>query len=446
MIVSGGENVHPLEIEEWLVRHPGVDEAAVVGEADERLGQRVVAYVVGAAEADAGGARRALPRLADARALQAPARLPFRRRAAEERVGQAPAPHAAHDGGNHMTEYDGFRVARENDRGVATITLDVPEKFNRVSMGARDELARVFGELGGDDAVRVVVLRGAGDKAFTAGGDVGMFMERDAETLSHLHVNVAAPERCPKPVIAQLHGYCFGVGLELALACDFRVASDDAQLALPELTLGMIPGSGGASRLVKMIGVSRTKDVVMRGRRVPAAEAQAWGLLCEVVPRDELGAAVASLADELAARPALALRTAKRVIGTAQDAPLSVAMELGGPRLRAAARHARLRRGRLGVRREAEAAVRGPVSGESALRGRIGLLVAVALAALTLRPQLVGLGPVLPRAQDALGVSHSVASLLSAHPRDRHGRLRARGGAARRARRARSAPSRSRSR
>jgi 2-oxoglutaroyl-CoA hydrolase len=92
----------------------------------------------------------------------------------------------------------------------------------------------------------------------------------------------------------------------------------------------MIPGSGGASRLVKLVGAARTKDMVMRGRRVAAAEAQAWGLLCEVVPRDALGAAVASLADELAARPALALRTAKRVIGTAQDAPLSVAMESEG--------------------------------------------------------------------------------------------------------------------
>jgi 2-oxoglutaroyl-CoA hydrolase len=229
-----------------------------------------------------------------------------------------------------MSEYDGFRVAREIDRGVATITLDVPEKFNRISMDARDELAGVFGELGREDAVRVIVVRGAGDKAFTAGGDIAMFMERDADALSHLHVNVAAPERCPKPVIAQLHGYCFGVGLELALACDFRVASDDVQLALPEITLGMIPGSGGASRLVKMIGVARTKDMVMRGRRVSAAEAHAWGLLCEVVPGAALGAAVARLADELAARPALALRTAKRVIGTAQDAPLSVAMESEG--------------------------------------------------------------------------------------------------------------------
>ena len=158
-----------------------------------------------------------------------------------------------------MTEYDGFRVARETDRGVATITLDVPEKLNRVSMAARDELARVFAELGDDDGVRVVVLRGAGDQAFTAGGDVGMFMEHDAEALSKLHVDVGAPERCPKPVIAQLHGYCFGVGLELALACDFRVASDDVLLALPELTLGMIPGSGGASRLVKLIGASRAR-------------------------------------------------------------------------------------------------------------------------------------------------------------------------------------------
>lgn len=228
-----------------------------------------------------------------------------------------------------MTAYDGFRVARENDRGVATITLDVPEKFNRVSIGARDELAQVFGQLAADDAVRVIVLCGAGE-AFTAGGDIGMFMERDAETLSHLHVNVSAPERCAKPVIAQLHGYCFGVGLELALACDFRVASDDAQLALPEVTLGMIPGSGGASRLVKMVGVARAKDLVMRGRRVTAAEAHAWGLVCEVVPREALGAAVAGLADELASRPALALRTAKRVIGNAQESPLSAAMESEG--------------------------------------------------------------------------------------------------------------------
>jgi len=226
-----------------------------------------------------------------------------------------------------VSGHDGFGVVR--DGPVATITLDVPGKLNRVSMAARDQLASVFAELDADDDVRFVVLTGAGGQ-FTAGGDIAGFLERSPWQVSQLARNVAAPERCSKPVIARLEGYVFGVGLELALACDFRVASDDVQLALPELTLGMIPGSGGASRLVKLIGASRAKDVVMRGRRVSAAEAQAWGLLCEVVPRDGLGAAVASLADELAARPALALRTAKRVIGQAQDAPLSVAMELEG--------------------------------------------------------------------------------------------------------------------
>ena len=136
MIVSGGENVHPLEIEEWLVRHPAVRRGRRrrrAGRAPRPARRRLRRRRAG--DVTRGRARRALPRLADARPLQAAARLPFRRRAAQERVGQAPAPHAAHHRGNHMTEYDGFRVARETDRGVATITLDVPEKFNRVTHG-----------------------------------------------------------------------------------------------------------------------------------------------------------------------------------------------------------------------------------------------------------------------------------------------------------------------
>ena len=118
-----------------------------------------------------------------------------------------------------MTEYDGFRVEREGD--TATITLDVPGKFNRVSMLARDQLAAVFGELDVDDGVRFVVLQGAGG-AFTAGGDVAGFLEKSPWAVSQLARNVAAPERCSKPVVARLQGFVFGVGLELALACDFR--------------------------------------------------------------------------------------------------------------------------------------------------------------------------------------------------------------------------------
>lgn len=229
-----------------------------------------------------------------------------------------------------MTDYEGFHVDIDAARKVATITLDVPGKMNRVAITARAQLAQVFEELGRDDAVRCIVIRGAGDEAFTAGGDIAGFMAVDPEWISHLHDNVAAPERCPKPVIAQLHGYCLGVGLELALACDFRIAADDTQIGLPEITLGMIPGSGGSQRIVQMVGVGRAKDMVMRGRRLKADEAHRWGLLTEVHPRDELDAAVAALADDMASRPSVALRTLKRVLNQAPNAPLSIGMELEG--------------------------------------------------------------------------------------------------------------------
>jgi 2-oxoglutaroyl-CoA hydrolase len=223
--------------------------------------------------------------------------------------------------------YDGFGVGIAD--GIATVTLDVPGKFNRISMDARDQLGRVFDELGGDDAVRAIVLNGAGE-TFTAGGDIGMFLERTPEQLSRLAWNVAAPERCPKPVIAELRGYVFGVGLELALACDFRLAADSTQLAFPEVRLGMIPGSGGTQRLGRLIGLGRAKDVVMRGRRIGADEALALGLVTEVVAPDALGAAVGRLLEELAELPPLAVAVAKRVLNTVYDAPLHAGLEIEG--------------------------------------------------------------------------------------------------------------------
>ena len=191
-----------------------------------------------------------------------------------------------------MSGYDGFRLERDGD--VATITLDVPDKLNRVSIAASPQLAALFEELGLDADVRAVVLRGAGP-AFSAGGDVAGFLRASPFELSKLAWNVAAPERCPKPVIAALHGYVFGVGLELALACDFRLAAEGTELALPEIKLGMIPGSGGTQRLARLIGLGRAKDMIMRGRRIGAAEALRLGLVTEVVPEAELDAAVARL-------------------------------------------------------------------------------------------------------------------------------------------------------
>jgi 2-oxoglutaroyl-CoA hydrolase len=228
-----------------------------------------------------------------------------------------------------VTEYEGFRVERDDGRAIATITLDVPGKLNRLPLAARGQLAHLFAEMAEDEAVRHVVLAGAGE-AFTAGGDIAAFLEASPEHLSRLAWNVAAPERFPKPVIAKLRGYCLGVGLELALACDFRVAADDVQLGLPEVGLGMIPGSGGTQRLARLVGLGRAKDVVMRRRRVAADEALSWGLVSEVVPAGELDAAVDRVIADLDQLSPLALRMAKRVLNHVYDAPLSIGLELEG--------------------------------------------------------------------------------------------------------------------
>jgi 2-oxoglutaroyl-CoA hydrolase len=224
--------------------------------------------------------------------------------------------------------YEGFRVDRD-ERGVLTITLDDPAKMNRVPLAAREQLAHLFAETAEDDGLRFVVITGAGEN-FTAGGDIAAFMEATPEQLSRLAWNVSAAERFPKPVIARIQGYCLGVGLELALACDFRVSADDAQLGLPEVGLGMIPGSGGTQRLARLIGLGRAKDVVMRRRRIAAAEALEWGLVSEVVPAAELDTAVERVIADLDQLSPLALRTAKRVLNHVYDAPLSIGLELEG--------------------------------------------------------------------------------------------------------------------
>ena len=206
----------------------------------------------------------------------------------------------------------------------------MPGKLNRVSMAARGQLAQLFAELDADESVRFVVLTGAGG-AFTAGGDIAGFLEASPWEVSQLAHNVAAPERCSKPVIARLQGYVFGVGLELALACDFRIAADDVQLALPEATIGMIPGSGGTQRLARMVGLGRAKDIVMRGRRVGAEEALALGLVTAWSCRRRAGRS-----RHRAGRGALtplaagAARWQSACSNAAYDGPLHLGLELEG--------------------------------------------------------------------------------------------------------------------
>jgi 2-oxoglutaroyl-CoA hydrolase len=180
-----------------------------------------------------------------------------------------------------------------------------------------------------DDAVRIIVLRAAGEH-FSSGGYIKGFLEASPEHVAKLAWNIAAPARCRKPVIAATRGYCFGVGFELALACDFRIASETCEYALPEQRLGQIPGSGGSARLQKMIGIARTKHVVMRAKRIPARQAYEWGIATEVVADDRLEAATDALVAELTEFAPLAQRTAKQLLNDTEDASLSTAIELEG--------------------------------------------------------------------------------------------------------------------
>jgi 2-oxoglutaroyl-CoA hydrolase len=225
-------------------------------------------------------------------------------------------------------EFDGFRVEIDAARERADIVLDRPP-LNVIRMGAREQLRIVFEALDADPRVRVIVLRGQGEH-FSSGGDIKGFLEATPEHVSRLAWNMAAPARCSKPVIAAARGYCFGVGFEISLACDFRLVTPSTLYALPEQKLGQIPGSGGSARLQKMVGITRTKDIVMRSRRIPGPQAFDWGVATECVPDAQLEAATDALVDELRAFSPLAQRTAKKLLNDTEDSPLSVAIELEG--------------------------------------------------------------------------------------------------------------------
>jgi 2-oxoglutaroyl-CoA hydrolase len=224
--------------------------------------------------------------------------------------------------------FDGFRVEIDPERERGDVVLDRPP-LNVITMPERDELRAVFEALDADARVRIVVVRAVGEH-FSSGGEIRGFLEASPEHVSRLAWNIAAPARCAKPVVAATQGYCFGVGFELALACDFRIAAESCLYALPEQRLGQIPGSGGAARLQKMAGIARAKDIVMRSRRLPARQAYEWGVATDCVPDAELETATAALVDELRGLPPLAQRTAKKLLNDTEDASLSLAIELEG--------------------------------------------------------------------------------------------------------------------
>ncbi|HXU91157.1 MAG TPA: enoyl-CoA hydratase/isomerase family protein [Methylomirabilota bacterium] len=223
-----------------------------------------------------------------------------------------------------MSEF--LRVERKGL--VATIWIDRQPKMNTMTVAMRNEFPGIFQVLEGDDTVRVIVVRGAGGKAFSAGGDVAEFLTLAPADLELWGDTLTSAERCRKPVIAAIDGYTMGAGLELAVACDFRVATLRSEFAFPEVRLGMIPGSGGTQRAMRLIGMTRAKLFMMTGQRISAERAEAWGLITQAVANDRLDEAVGALAGELAERAPLALRTLKMVLNRGADAPLDTALEL----------------------------------------------------------------------------------------------------------------------
>jgi 2-oxoglutaroyl-CoA hydrolase len=223
-------------------------------------------------------------------------------------------------------EQDGFRIEIREQRG--DIILNRPP-LNVITMSQRRDIRKAVERLDVDNRVRVIVLRSEGEN-FSSGGDIRGFLDSSPEVVSELADNVASVERAKKPVICAVRGYCFGVGFETALACDFRIASETARFALPEMRIGMIPGSGGSARLLRMIGITRTKDMIMRSRRISGKQGEDWGFVTECVPDDKLEATTDSLVMELVGFSPLAQRTIKRVLNTSQNLSVQGAIEVEG--------------------------------------------------------------------------------------------------------------------
>ncbi len=231
---------------------------------------------------------------------------------------------------------DGFQhlLYEKRDDGVAWLTLDRPEVLNAVNMAMRDELWQVFQAVRDDPDVRVLIIRGAGDRAFSAGADITEF----GTAPSYVEARRARRERdlwglmltIDKPLIAAVQGYALGAGCEMSLLCDLRVASEDARFGLPEVNLGYIPSAGGTQTLPRAIPRGVAMGMILSGDPIDAREALRLGLVNCVVPKERLYAEAEALAGKLLAKPAHALRYAKEAVLKGLDLPLSEGLALEG--------------------------------------------------------------------------------------------------------------------
>lgn len=211
----------------------------------------------------------------------------------------------------------------EKKENIGFLTINRPEKLNAISNELISELKNLLDEIEKDEELRVLIITGAGDKAFVAGADIKELVDRDARLgrkVSQERQEIFSRiENLPVPVIAAVNGYALGGGLELALACSLRICSEKAQFGAPEVKLGIIPGDGGTQRLPRQVGLGRAMELILTGDFIDAQEAYRIGLVNKVFPQEELMEKAIELAKKIASRPPLAVRFAKEAVNRSQD-------------------------------------------------------------------------------------------------------------------------------
>ena len=223
-----------------------------------------------------------------------------------------------------MTQTYETLLLEKRDR-VAIITINRPDKRNALNIKTREEGAALLEELRNDTDVRVVVFTGAGEKAFIAGADIAEFSGRTSMTQRDVMMGrslFTAVDTFPKPVIAMINGFCLGGGCELAMACDIRIASENAQFGQPEINLGIIPGGGGTQRLTRLVGEGKAMELILTGQFIDAKTAYAIGLVNHVVPADQLEAKTMEIAQHISRKSPIALQLAKEAVKIASRSNL----------------------------------------------------------------------------------------------------------------------------
>lgn len=225
-------------------------------------------------------------------------------------------------------------VRLERQGPLAWVTLDRPEVMNALSFPTLGRLGEIVAELAEDRDVRAVLITGSGEKAFCAGADLKERVDFDEQQtrafVARIGDTFSAVAALPQPTIAVINGVAYGGGLELALACDLRIAASHAKMGLTETSLAIIPGAGGTQRLPALVGVARAKELILTAARIDASRAEQIGLVNAVAPSDGLRAAAESMADAIAACGPLAVRAAKEaidLINTSGDLPSNLVRE-----------------------------------------------------------------------------------------------------------------------